>query len=81
MLDTSDMDPELARYLNRNYWEQKQEEVGAGASTTATKVAASTTQPSAPVASATETYSTATGRTEEVRVRFGAGYGAEGGHL
>lgn len=25
MLDTSDMDPELARYLNRNYWEQKRE--------------------------------------------------------
>ena len=39
MIDTSDMDPELARYLNRNYWQQKHEEI---------KV--STTQPSAPVA-------------------------------
>ena len=41
MLDTSDIDPELARYLNRNYWEQKQD----------VKVdTSSTTQPSAPTA-------------------------------
>lgn len=39
MIDTSDMDPELARYLNRNYWEQKQVEIHSP----------STTQPSAPV--------------------------------
>ncbi|ESO94559.1 hypothetical protein LOTGIDRAFT_118151, partial [Lottia gigantea] len=38
MVDTADMDPELARYLNRNYWVQRSEE---------TKV--STTTPSAPV--------------------------------
>ena len=37
MIDTSDMDPELARYLNRNYWQQKSVEIKA-----------STTQPSAP---------------------------------
>ena len=37
-LDTSEMEPELARYLNRNYWEGK----------------AQTTQPSAPAASNTE---------------------------
>jgi growth factor-regulated tyrosine kinase substrate len=34
------MDPELARYLNRNYWQQKHEEIKP-----------STTQPSAPIAS------------------------------
>ena len=37
-IDTSDMDPELARYLNRNYWVQRSEEN------------VSTTTPSAPVA-------------------------------
>lgn len=40
MVDSSDMDPELARYLNRNYWQQKSETI----KTT------TTTQPSAPVA-------------------------------
>lgn len=25
MVDTEEMDPELARYLNRNYWQQKSE--------------------------------------------------------
>ena len=68
-LDTSDMDPELARYLNRNYWEQKQE-TGGGASSEQGAVKAattSTTQPSAPAAAANEVYSTAAGRTEEVR--------------
>ena len=40
MMDTSDMDPELARYLNRNYWEAKQDDH---------KVLS--TLPSAPVAS------------------------------
>lgn len=39
MIDTSDMDPELARYLNRNYWQQK-----------SVDIKASTTQPSAPTA-------------------------------
>lgn len=39
VLDTSDMDPELARYLNRNYWEQRSED---------TKQVVSTTTPSAP---------------------------------
>ena len=44
-IDTSDMDPELARYLNRNYWQQKSVEM---------KTSVSTTQPSAPSV-ATET--------------------------
>lgn len=39
-IDTSDMDPELARYLNRNYWQQRSEQGTAPAATT----------PSAPVA-------------------------------
>ena len=39
IIDTSDMDPELARYLNRNYWEQK--------------AVATTTTPSAPIATST----------------------------
>ncbi|XP_071108372.1 hepatocyte growth factor-regulated tyrosine kinase substrate-like isoform X1 [Haliotis cracherodii] len=38
-IDTSDMDPELARYLNRNYWQQKSEH----------QAVTSTTTPSAPV--------------------------------
>ncbi|XP_025078663.1 hepatocyte growth factor-regulated tyrosine kinase substrate-like [Pomacea canaliculata] len=37
-IDTSDMDPELARYLNRNYWQKRSEEA---------KVV--TTMPSAPI--------------------------------
>ncbi|XP_052830014.1 hepatocyte growth factor-regulated tyrosine kinase substrate isoform X5 [Octopus bimaculoides] len=37
-IDTSDMDPELARYLNRNYWQQRSEQ--------------SATTPSAPIATA-----------------------------
>lgn len=41
MIDTADMDPELARYLNRNYWQQKSEDI---------KVNPAVTQPSAPVA-------------------------------
>lgn len=41
MIDTADMDPELARYLNRNYWQQKSENI---------KATAVTTTPSAPVA-------------------------------
>ncbi|KAL4240613.1 hypothetical protein ACF0H5_001404 [Mactra antiquata] len=43
MIDTADMDPELARYLNRNYWQQKSENIKPTTTTT-------TTQPSAPVA-------------------------------
>ncbi len=46
MLDTSDMDPELARYLNRNYWEQKQD--------VKTADSAPTTTPSAPAANVAE---------------------------
>ena len=56
VLDTSDMDPELARYLNRNYWEQKSEEV---------KV--STTQPSAPVALSEPSNTTATSSAPKVQ--------------
>jgi growth factor-regulated tyrosine kinase substrate len=39
VMDTSDMDPELARYLNRNYWQQKSIEIKGN----------SGSQPSAPV--------------------------------
>ncbi|XP_059139631.1 hepatocyte growth factor-regulated tyrosine kinase substrate-like isoform X3 [Physella acuta] len=42
-LDTSDMDPELARYLNRHYWQQKSE-------TQAVQLQTATTVPSAPAA-------------------------------
>ncbi|CAH1794150.1 unnamed protein product, partial [Owenia fusiformis] len=45
MMDTSDMDPELARYLNRNYWQQKQEDLKSST--------VSTTTPSAPAPTAT----------------------------
>ncbi|KAL8588967.1 hypothetical protein ACOMHN_065749 [Nucella lapillus] len=38
-IDTSDMDPELARYLNRNYWQKRSED---------TMKTATTTTPSAP---------------------------------
>lgn len=38
-IDTTDMDPELARYLDRNYWQQRREENKQGMQ-----------QPSAPVA-------------------------------
>jgi hypothetical protein len=49
VIDTSDMDPELARYLNRNYWQQKSVEM---------KSTTSTTQPSAPsIAAETKTVS------------------------
>ncbi|XP_045212780.2 hepatocyte growth factor-regulated tyrosine kinase substrate-like [Mercenaria mercenaria] len=47
MIDTADMDPELARYLNRNYWQQKSENIK-------TTTTATTTQPSAPVAQQVE---------------------------
>lgn len=43
-LDTSDMDPELARYLNRHYWQQKSEEQQSQ------QPAGSSTVPSAPSA-------------------------------
>ena len=42
VIDTSDMDPELARYLNRNYWQQKSVEIRPSSNV-------ATTQPSAPV--------------------------------
>lgn len=60
VLDTSDMDPELARYLNRNYWEQKQDEI---------KVSTTPSAPSAPVASAvnSEARDSMSGRAEEVK--------------
>ena len=50
-LDTSDMDPELARYLNRNYWQGKADDshkTGGGGSGGS---GVSTTQPSAPMTS------------------------------
>ena len=53
-IDTSDMDPELARYLNRNYWQKRSED---------TKTA--TTMPSAP--SVTSTPQNTIGKISEVR--------------
>ena len=47
MIDTADMDPELARYLNRNYWQQRADSTG---SKTTASTTATSTQPSAPVA-------------------------------
>ena len=52
VIDTSDMDPELARYLNRNYWQQKSVELK-------TSVTATATQPSAPAIVADTKTSTA----------------------
>lgn len=34
-IDTADMDPELARYLNRNYWQKRSEETTGKMATTA----------------------------------------------
>jgi len=50
VIDTSDMDPELARYLNRNYWQQKSVELKSSAAATTT-----VTQPSAPAIAAADT--------------------------
>ena len=50
-MDVSDMDPELARYLNRNYWEQKSEAAAQNAN-------GPVTEPSAPVAQAPEPVTT-----------------------
>jgi len=52
VIDTSDMDPELARYLNRNYWQQKSVELKSSSSATVT-------QPSAPAIAADTKVSTA----------------------
>ena len=54
VIDTSDMDPELARYLNRNYWQQKSVELKSSSTASATA-----TQPSAPVIAADTKTSTA----------------------
>ena len=40
MIDTTDMDTEPARYLNRNYWQQKSEDI---------KSNPTVTQPSVPI--------------------------------
>ena len=56
VIDTSDMDPELARYLNRNYWQQKSVELKTSSTVTATA-----TQPSAPAIVADTKMSTAGG--------------------
>ena len=55
VIDTSDMDPELARYLNRNYWQQKSVELKSSSSLSA----ATATQPSAPAIAADTKTSTA----------------------
>jgi growth factor-regulated tyrosine kinase substrate len=63
MIDTADIDPELARYLNRNYWQQKSE-------TIKTTTTTSTTQPSAPVAQQVEPKNTqGGGKVQEVNVK------------
>lgn len=61
MIDTADMDPELARYLNRNYWQQKSENIKPTSSTTTT-----TTQPSAPVAQVEPKNTHGGGKVQEV---------------
>lgn len=61
MIDTSDMDPELARYLNRNYWQQKSE---------SNKSTTTTTQPSAPVAQAEPKNTQGGGKVQEVHTCF-----------
>ncbi|GFO17365.1 hepatocyte growth factor-regulated tyrosine kinase substrate [Plakobranchus ocellatus] len=58
-LDTSEMDPELARYLNRHYWQQKSEEQ-------MQPTTVLTTVPSAPVA--TSEARTSSGPTSETQV-------------
>ncbi|XP_076448857.1 hepatocyte growth factor-regulated tyrosine kinase substrate-like [Babylonia areolata] len=52
-IDTSDMDPELARYLNRNYWQKRSEDT----------VKTATTTPSAP--SVTSAPQNSTGKISE----------------
>ncbi|KAF8568934.1 hypothetical protein P879_03448 [Paragonimus westermani] len=51
VLDTTDMDPELARYLNRHYWENRANAVSQAASKANHEAshAASMPQPSAPI--------------------------------
>ena len=61
VIDTSDMDPELAKYLNRNYWEKKSEEQ---------QNQVSTTQPSAPVAANEAVTSTTTTPARATEVLF-----------
>lgn len=56
MVDTADMDPELARYLNRNYWQQRSEDV---------KATPAVTQPSAPVAISEAKVTTNTAKIQE----------------
>ena len=58
MIDTADMDPELARYLNRNYWQQRSEDI---------KTNPAVTQPSAPVALSEAKVTTNTPKVQEVR--------------
>ena len=62
------MDPELARYLNRNYWQGKADEghkTGGGGS------GVSTTQPSAPMTSQNASADRADEVGSRVRVRSG----------
>jgi len=59
VMDTSDMDPELARYLNRNYWQQKSENIK-------TTSVVTTTTPSAPVAVAETKNTQGGGKIHEV---------------
>ena len=58
MIDTADMDPELARYLNRNYWQQKFEDI---------KSNPTVTQPSAPIAVAEAKVSMNNPKVQEVK--------------
>lgn len=44
MVDTEDMDPELARYLNRNYWQQKSDIKSTNVPTTTPSAPAVTTE-------------------------------------
>ncbi|XP_012941341.1 hepatocyte growth factor-regulated tyrosine kinase substrate isoform X2 [Aplysia californica] len=57
-IDTSDMDPELARYLNRHYWQQKSDEQQQ-------QPMVSTTVPSAPAPNSEPRVSTSAGHVNE----------------
>lgn len=66
-IDTSDMDPELARYLNRNYWQQRSEDnKSAGSNVANVPSVVSTTTPSAPTVAADPKFSTP--KVQEVRL-------------
>ena len=67
MIDTADMDPELARYLNRNYWQQRADNTG---SKTTASTTATSTQPSAPAAQTEPRNTYGGGKIQEVWIIY-----------